>query len=85
MKEIYNQQIRQEICKILKENNMDNPMLVFNIGLIPINTAQNWLIDYKFWQLAKKRLKYIDIYNQLSIEFDVSIRHVKYIINKKVQ
>jgi len=80
---VHSEQIQREVCKILKLNGSPNPLLVFNIGLVSEKTAQRWLIEREYWELAKQNLKYCEITEQLSIKYDVTPRHVKYIISGK--
>jgi len=80
---VHSEQIQREMCKILKENGNPNPLLVFNIGLVNEKTAQRWLIEREYWEHAKRGLKYCEIQEILSIKYDVTSRHIKYIISGK--
>ena len=56
---------------------------LFDIGLIPANHARNWIVEKKYYQLAKTGRTYTDIKNELSDEYGVSVSTIEKLIYRK--
>ena len=56
---------------------------LFDIGLIPADHARNWVVKHKYFQLAKTGRTYLDIKNELSIYYGISVSTIEKMIYKK--
>ena len=56
---------------------------LFEIGLIPPNHARNWIVEKKYYQLAKSGRTYTDIKNELSVEYGVSVSTIEKLVYRK--
>lgn len=81
---MHRKQIEQDILKLLGEKDTELKVaarVFLQEGIIDYKRAQSWLIIQRFWIERKKndRTK-LEIMKELSIEYDVTVRHIKYIL-----
>lgn len=56
---------------------------LFDIGLIPANHARNWVVEKKYFQLAKTGRTYTDIKYELSLDYGVSVSTIEKLVYRK--
>ena len=56
---------------------------LFDMGLIPEDHARNWVVKQKYFQLAKTGRTYIDIKNELSVEYGVSVSKIEKLVYRR--
>lgn len=86
---MHKKQIEQDILKLLGEKDKElqvSGRMFFTEGIIDYKHARGWLIVQRYWNERKKDNKRtnLEIMDDLSIEYDVTIEHVKYLLRFKV-
>jgi len=56
---------------------------LFEMGLIPEEHAINWVVKQKYFRLAKTGRTYVDIKNELSVEYGVSVSKIEKLVYRK--
>ena len=81
---MHKNQIRTDILRLLGED-VDKSLArrFFDEGIINYKHARGWLVTKRYWELRKESQSptNLDIMDVLSLEYDVTIKHIKYLLS----
>jgi len=81
---MHKEQIQNDVLQLLGEINQEYKVsgrYLFQEGVLSYKNALTWLLVKKYWIIKKETQKpKLEIMKSLSIEYDVTVRHIKYLL-----
>jgi hypothetical protein len=56
---------------------------MFDLGLIPAKHARKWVVQKKYFEMAKTGRTYMDIKLELSVEYGVSVSAIEKLVYRR--
>lgn len=72
-----------QILSEVSELSGTDVFIPYNLGLIPIDVAIKWIVQKKYWRMAKSGMTYSAIKVELSEEYSLSVSSIEKLVYKK--